>query len=95
VAYLKIDYKELQKEKKAMSEKLTAVEWLYFTLWKETGFSLPSTILDQAKEMEKEQTIKAAARGFLAMPEKFNLNDAKEFGEQYYKNTYDTKREGN
>jgi len=45
--------------------------------------------------MEKEQTIKAAARGFLAMPEKFNLNDAKEFGEQYYKNTYDTKREGN
>jgi hypothetical protein len=35
--------------------KQTAVEWLYETLWKQTDFSLPSNILEQAKEMEKEQ----------------------------------------
>jgi hypothetical protein len=35
--------------------KQTAVEWLYETLWKQTDFSLPSNILDQAKEMEKQQ----------------------------------------
>jgi hypothetical protein len=34
---------------------MTAVEWLYETLWKQTDFSLPNNILEQAKEMEKEQ----------------------------------------
>jgi hypothetical protein len=33
----------------------TAVEWLYEELWKQTDFSLPSNILEKAKEMEKEQ----------------------------------------
>jgi hypothetical protein len=35
--------------------KQTAVEWLYETLWKQNGYSLPSNILEQAKEMEKKQ----------------------------------------
>ena len=35
--------------------KQTAVEWLYETLWKQTDFSLPNNILEQAKEMEKQQ----------------------------------------
>jgi hypothetical protein len=43
-------------------------------------------LLEQAKEMEKQQIIKAAARGYLAMPERFNLEDAKDYGEQYYDN---------
>ena len=38
--------------------KQTAVEWLYETLWKQTDFSLPNNILEQAKEMEKQQIIK-------------------------------------
>jgi hypothetical protein len=35
----------------------TAVEWLYETLWEQNNYSLPSNILEQAKEMEKEQMI--------------------------------------
>ena len=37
---------------------MTAVEWLYETLWKQTDFSLPSNIFEQAKEMEKKETLK-------------------------------------
>jgi hypothetical protein len=44
---------------------------------------------NQAKEIFEQQIINAAARGFLAMPEKFNLEDAKNYGQQYYNNTYD------
>jgi hypothetical protein len=39
--------------------KQTAVEWLYKTLWKQNDYSLPSNILEQAKEMEKAEKIKA------------------------------------
>jgi hypothetical protein len=39
--------------------KQTSVEWLYETLWKQTDFSLPSNILEQAKGMEKQQIIDA------------------------------------
>jgi hypothetical protein len=76
------------KRKKAMSKKLTAVEWLAEQMLHP---EIHNPYIEQALKMEKEQTIKAAARGFLAMPEKFNLNDAKEFAEQYYKNTYERK----
>ena len=34
---------------------MTAVEWLYIELWKQNDFSLPSNLLEQAKEMELEQ----------------------------------------
>jgi hypothetical protein len=84
-----------------MTNKLTAVEWFANEIDNLIPYVNEKTakqfkdLVDKAKEIEKEQTIKAAARGFLAMPEKFNLNNAKEFAEQYYKNTYDTKREGN
>jgi len=37
---------------------MTAVEWLYETLWKQNGYSLPSNILEQAKEMEKQEKLK-------------------------------------
>jgi ArsR family metal-binding transcriptional regulator len=84
-----------------MSEKLTAVEWFaneidnLIPYINENVSKSFNELKEQAIQMEKQQIIKVAARGFLAMPEKFNLNDAKEFGEQYYKNTYDTKRESN
>jgi hypothetical protein len=80
-----------------MSNKQTAVEWL-----EQEFIKLESTIgvhgvmyelLDQAKEMEnqtkeihKQEIIKAAARGYLAMPERFNLEEAKDYGQQYYDN---------
>jgi hypothetical protein len=43
--------------------KQTAVEWLYETLWKQTDFSLPSNILEKAKEMELEMIHKAYMAG--------------------------------
>jgi len=42
----------------------TAVEWLYETLWKQNDYSLPSNILEQAKEMEKEQELKIKIQCF-------------------------------
>ena len=38
---------------------MTAVEWLYEKVWKDLNFSISSSILDQAKEMEKQQIIEA------------------------------------
>jgi hypothetical protein len=35
----------------------TEVEWLYEELWKQTDFSLPNNILEQAKEMERDQAV--------------------------------------
>jgi hypothetical protein len=37
--------------------KQTAVEWLREKLWKEFNFSFSDNILEQAKEMEKEQIV--------------------------------------
>ena len=54
----------------------TAVEWLYETLWKQNDYSLPSAILEQAKEMEKQQIIDALHY--------FGIENA----EQYYNETF-------
>jgi hypothetical protein len=70
--------------------KQTATQWLFEKLWNEPKDKLTwNAILEQAKEMDKNNIINAAARGYLAMPERFNLEDAKEYGQQYYNNTYD------
>jgi hypothetical protein len=70
--------------------KQTATQWLFEKLWNEPKDKLTwNAILEQAKEMEKNNIINAAARGYLAMPERFNLEDAKDYGQQYYNNTYD------
>jgi hypothetical protein len=70
--------------------KQTATEWLFEKLWDSPKDKLTwNAILEQAKEMEKNNIINAAARGYLAMPERFNLEDAKDYGQQYYNNTYD------
>ena len=62
-----------------MEGKKTAIEWLYETLWKQTDFSLPSNILDQALEMEKQQIIDALYEG----QKMFYV-----FGENYYNETF-------
>jgi hypothetical protein len=70
--------------------KQTATEFLFEKLWNEPKDKLTwNAILEQAKEMEKNNIINAAARGYLSMPEMFNLEDAKDYGQQYYNNTYD------
>jgi hypothetical protein len=70
--------------------KQTATEFLFEKLWETPKDKLTwNAILEQAKEMEKNNIINAAARGYLAMPERFNLEDAKDYGQQYYNNTYD------
>ena len=58
--------------------KQSAVEWLYETLWKQTDFSLPNNILEQAKELEKQQIIDAYEQGDIQL-----VNS-----QQYYNETY-------
>ena len=70
--------------------KQTATEFLFEKLWDSPKDKLTwNAILEQAKEMDKNNIINAAARGYLSMPERFNLEDAKDYGQQYYNNTYD------
>ena len=62
------------------TKQISAVDWLYETLWKQTDFSLPNNILEQAKAMEKEQLTKA-----------YNANldfETIQTAEQYYNETY-------
>ena len=74
------------------NKKQIVVEWLIEKL-KSQGLLIgePDNLIavKQAKEMEKNNIINAAARGYLSMPERFNLEDAKDYGQQYYNNTYD------
>ena len=67
----------------------TAVEWLYETLWKQTDFSLPNNILEQAKAMEKEQIIDAYRKGFIS--DDIKLADDY-YNENFNKEPYETKR---
>ncbi len=64
----------------------TAVEWLYETLWKQNDYSLPSTILEQAKKMEKQQIKESHLKGQhyadgFEVPHQI-------VAEQYYNETY-------
>jgi len=73
-----------------MNTKTTATEFLFEKLWETPKDKLTwNAIFKVAKQMEKNNIINAAARGYLAMPERFNLEDAKDYGQQYYNNTYD------
>jgi hypothetical protein len=59
--------------------KQTATEFLFDKLWETPKDKFNwNAILEQAKEMEKQQIIDAYDNG-----------DFVEFGEQYYKETYD------
>lgn len=56
----------------------TAVEWLYEKVWKDLNFSISSSILDQAKEMEKQQIFDTVEHFY----------DYPEEAEQYYNETF-------
>lgn len=63
----------------------TAIEWLYEELWKQTDFSLPSNILEKAKEMEKQQIIDAVVwfDNTARRPYEIEID-----AEQYYNETF-------
>ena len=60
----------------------TAVEWLVNEL--RNGKEFNDELIEQAKEMEKEQIMDAYIQGSISLTSK---NDA----EQYYKETYESK----
>jgi hypothetical protein len=67
----------------------TAVEFLVETLWKQNDYSLPSNILEQAKEMEKQQIEDAYSNG--RVDEQFKGTGASFYitkSEQYYNETF-------
>jgi hypothetical protein len=63
-----------------MENKQTAVEWLIEVLWAPCQ-GIPSDIIDQAKQMEKEQIIDSFDEGF-----KYDIHNGG--GQQYYNETY-------
>lgn len=67
--------------------KQTAVEWLYETLWKQTDFSLPNNILEQAKEMERKQIEDAFGKERIIVNGEgfFKILNSKQYYNQYYK----------
>jgi hypothetical protein len=65
------------------TKQISAVDWLYETLWKQTDFSLPNNILEQAKEIEKQNIINGYHVGYsrAIMPKQYN---AQEYYEQNF-----------
>jgi len=63
--------------------KKTAVEWLREKLWVEFGFAFSDNILEQAKEMEKEQMALCYKVGVIDG----NNGEVLNF-EQYYNKTF-------
>lgn len=65
-----------------MSKNITAVGWLYETLWKQNDYSLPSNLFEKAKEMEKQQHNKTFVEGLYC-----ESGDSEEF-EKYFNRTF-------
>lgn len=68
-----------------MKTKQTAVEWLIEVLWAPCQ-GIPSDIIDQAKQMEKAQIIRARVDG--DEHHTFNSQMREEYAEDYYKENY-------
>ena len=79
-------------KKPMTNKKQTAVDFLeeQILLTSPSVYKLmkEANAFNHAKEMDKNNIINAAARGYLAMADKFNLEDAKEYGTEYYENTF-------
>jgi hypothetical protein len=63
----------------------TAVEWLISQMPEDYMKSIPFELAEQAKEMEKEQIMKAYVK---ALPIEDGVFTAVQKAEQYYKETY-------
>jgi lysyl-tRNA synthetase class I len=76
----------------------TAVEWFLDQLIEHRIIIVDKTtyqvkykheiLLEQAKEMEKQNILRAAKRGYLAIAEKFDLDEAQNYANEYYENCY-------
>jgi predicted secreted protein len=64
-----------------MEKQLTAVEWLFEQVWITSGEDLPE-LLEQAKEMEKEQIEDAWNNGYR------EFYDGSSTPEEYYNETF-------
>lgn len=77
-----------------MENKLSSVEWLY--KWLNDNYEATQLELDSAfktaKEMHREEVTKAASRGYLAMPDSFNIGDSIDFANAYYDNVFTKKK---
>jgi hypothetical protein len=69
---------------KSEMKKQTAVEWLTEKLRIEFGFAFSNNILEQAKEMEREQIINA----YETAMETDIYNEPLKIGKQYYNETF-------
>jgi len=68
----------------SMKNKQTAVEWFIEELFKKIDYThVPQKLIDQAKQMEKEQKIMDYEMGYIN-----GGNQKKITGEQYYNETY-------
>ena len=66
-----------------MGNNMTAVEWLKEKLRIEFGFAFSNNILEQAKEMEKQQIIDAYSEGDIN-----GIMENRKMAEQYYNEKY-------
>jgi hypothetical protein len=71
-----------------MNKQRTAVELIIADLDTECKSRGMNVNWDMYLQFEKSLIIKAASRGYLAMAERFNLEEAKEYGEEYYDNCF-------
>ena len=75
----------------------TAVEYIIDKMqnaqWEYTSWTERKEIIEQAKEMEKEQIIDAYDLGSLSEMQYPNPKTVIENGEQYYNETYGSKKE--
>ena len=71
-----------------MNNQRTAVELIIADLDTECKSRGMNVNWDMYLQLEKSLIIKAAARGYLAMAEISNLEEAKEYGEEYYNNCF-------
>ncbi len=68
--------------------KQTAVEWLREKLWKEFNFSFSDNILEQAKEMEKQEIIDAYWSSY-----KEGQYSGDKTADEYYNQTYKSEQQ--
>ena len=66
----------------------TAVELIIANLDTECKSRGMNVNWDMYLELERSLIIKAATRGYLVMPERFNLEDAIDYGTEYYDNCF-------
>ena len=66
------------------NKKQSSIDWLFEQVWINPVSKLPE-ILEQAKAMHKEEIVNAYQAGD---GDAYNLDETRDFGEQYYNETF-------